>query len=331
MSNLQLSIYTFVLKEKGKNSDSEFIDFGAFFRANFIKKTDPVEIRRKPETLYKYFMGDFISSFHNEFKLNENKTRAIGADEKYIKLSPSKNLIEGVINGGATGIDQSIYDRKDMKKNESVLGKGKVATLPYYYKIWTPYNSNVGVVMIQSYTDFSVSGLIINHIKEVFKKYNAAFKYERHITKELKEKFLKKSKIYKVGFIKNKLSKGAREKFNPIFSDHEGLKIKITVEGFNESPEGFLNRFKSNNHIIGSNLRDLEIENDEDVDATVYYKDHDNRRAHAKITSGFDIKPTYFLDDRLKEEGTDYPSFEKISEFTNGVLEVVKKEIMYTP
>ncbi len=327
-SNLQLSIYQFVIKEKRTKKGEGYFKFGDFFRDNFLRSDDdPNEVTK--EKLYENFIGDFINLFHNEFKLNANETRGIGPD--FVKPYPSKHVIDGIIKGGPTGIEQEIFDKNDMNNPEGILDDDKLTTLPYYFKLWTPYDGKTGILMLQSYTDYSVNTLIINHIKEIFRKYNTTYVPERFIPKELKEKYIDESSVYKIAFLKNTLSRSARERLNPAFSDHEGIKIKVEVSGFNDDPNNFIEKLLSPEHIIGSNLRDLEINEDEDHGTVLYYKDENGHQAHAKAEKTLEIKPTIYLPDNIKEYGKDHVDYEKVKTFTDGLLNKIKKEINYSP
>ncbi|WP_425629786.1 hypothetical protein [Cellulophaga lytica] len=328
MSKLQLSIYQFVLKEKGKSEGSEYPKLGDFYRENFIREEDKLsDVTR--EKVYHNFIEDFIDLFNDEFQLNKNETKGIGLD--YIRPYPSSYIIDGILKGGPTGIEQEIFDKEDMETPEGVLAEDKLTTLPYYFKLWSPYDNQSGILMIQSYTDYGVNTLILSHIKEVFRKYNTSFITERFIPKILKEEYINDSQVYKIAFLKNSLPREARERFNPVFTDYEGLKVKIEITGFNDDPENFLNNLFKPEHKIGANLSDLGIGNEEEYETVVYYKDEFGHRTHAKAEKQIEIRPTIYLSDSLKMEDKDFADYEKVRAHTDGILETIKVEIGYKP
>ncbi|WP_297334684.1 hypothetical protein, partial [Flavobacterium sp.] len=96
----------------------------------------------------------------------------------------------------------------------------------------------------------------------------------------------------------------------------------------NYSISKFLDNFSKSKKMIGVDLSDLEIENDDDVTTTLYYKDDKGKQAHAKVEQKFQITPAIVLPNELIiNENIDYDS---IRVFTDGILDIVKKEINYT-
>lgn len=323
---LKLDIYCFSIKERGvRDADHEI--FGDFFRQNFfIDDENPLGVEK--ELLIKRFIGGFIDSFHEQFILNNEETKGIATD--FLRPYPRKNIVDGMINGGLTGIDQNIYDRKNPKESEDTIEKDKITALPYYFKIWTPFDGTVGVIMIQSYTDMGVNTLVLDQMRKFFGSKGYTIEKYKHIPEEYRESFKKDSKIYKVSFIKQGLSSEARKSLNPVFTEQKNLKIRIDISGFEESPGKFWELFRKGK-IINSDLTALEMVNDDDFETVATYKDEFGHQSSAKISKNLDIFPTYFLNDNLKSNGTEYPDYELIRKHTNGILEVVKKEIGYTP
>jgi hypothetical protein len=323
---LKLDIYCFSIKMRGVR-EAEYVELGDFFREKFIHETENPLVLEK-EKYYQRFIQEFVNSFHNEFVLNKDETKGIATD--FIKLNPSRNIVDGMINGGLTGIDQNVYDRKKPEKSEDTIEKDKITALPYYFKLWTPFDSTVGVLMIQSYTDMGVNTLVIDQLKKFFSEKDYTLEKYKHVPREYKENFKRNSKIFKVTFIKLGLSNKARKSLNPVFAEHEGLKVKLEFTGFNESPENFWKKFKGEK-IINTDLTALEMVEDDDFETIASYKDEYGFQSSAKISKNLDILPTYFLSDILKVEGKDYPDYEKVRKHTNEILETVKIEIGYTP
>lgn len=324
--SLKLDIYCFSIKLRGERN-AEHTTFGDFFRENYSKiEENPLEISK--EELITRFIGGFIDSFHEQFILNKEETKGIATD--FLKPYPTKNIIDGMINGGLTGIDQNVFDRKNPKESEDKIERDKITALPYYFKMWTPFDGTVGVIMIQSYTDMGVNTLMIEQLKRYFTEKNYTIEKYKHVPEEYRENFKKKSKIYKVSLIKQGLSSEARTSLNPVFTEKENLKVRIDITGFEESPEKFWEMFRKKK-IINSDLTALEMVNDDDFETIATYKDEFGHQSSARITKKLDILPTYFLNDKLKQQGNDYPEYESIRKHTNSILETVKKEIGYSP
>jgi hypothetical protein len=323
---LKLDIYCFSIRER-RDSEKEYRTFGEFFRENYCKEDEsPLQVEK--EVLIKRFIGGFIDSFHKEFVLNKEETKGIATD--FLKPYPSNNIIDGLINGGLTGIDQNVFDRKKPEESEDKIAKNKIAALPYYFKIWTPFDGTVGVIMVQSYTDMGVNTLMLEQLKKYFAEKNFSIDRYKHVPEEYRENFKKKSKIYKVSLIKQGLSGKARESLNPVFTEKENLKVRIDITGFEETPEKFWQMFRKKK-IINSDLTALEMVEDEDFETVATYKDEFGHQSSAKVSKELDILPTYFLNDSLKQDGSEYPDYDKIRKHTNSILETVKEEIGYSP
>ena len=193
--NLELSIYTFTLKEK--NSREDYFDFNEFYRKNFTEDGEnPHNV--KPDLLYKRFVGMILDEFENKFWLNKDKNKGIST--KDIDYRPGKSIIEGIINGGNTGYGHQIYNILNNEKSVGEISEDQLASLPYYFKMWTPPDSQVGILMIQSYSIGSINSILLEFIKPIFAKYGATFRRIVHIPKELRESYIKRSsvKIFKI-------------------------------------------------------------------------------------------------------------------------------------
>jgi hypothetical protein len=321
--NLELSIYTFTLNEKFRRED--FLDFNEFYRKNFSKK-DENQHTVKPEELYKRFVGMILDEFHNEFWLNKDENKGISTTN--IDYRPGKSIIEGIIHGGNTGYGHQIYDILNNKKTVGEISEKQLASLPYYFKMWTPPDSQVGILMIQSYSIGSIGSILIEFLTSIFAKYGASFRRIIHVPEELKESYLKRSSVKKVTFTRTIENKDSRKKFNRAFEDSDGLKITISVEGLKKKNIfTFFKKFNAKKP-IGIDLAELGMENAEDYQTKIYYEDEYGRKAHATIRDKFEIKPTIVLPIEILNANKT-PNLEKIIDFTDKLLEKVKTEIAY--
>jgi len=321
--NLELSIYTFTLKER--NSREDYYDFNEFYRKNFVKdKENPHKV--KPDMLYKRFVGMILDEFKNRFWLNQEKNKGISTTK--IDFRPSKNVIEGIINGGNTGYGHQIYDILNNSTTVGKISEDQLASLPYYFKMWTPPNSQVGVLMVQSYSIGSINSILLDFMKTIFSKYGATFNRIVHIPKELRDSYITRSSVKKVTFTSTIENSATRKKFNRAFEDSDGLKITLTVQGLKKQGiRGFLQRFNKNNP-IGIDLKELGMENPSDYDTKLYYEDEDGRKAHAKIEDRFEIRPTIVLPIEVVNNDKT-PNLDLIVKFTDELLQKVKEEINY--
>lgn len=319
--NLKLEIFRISLKKKG-GSNKDLIDFKDFFESAFSKENK--------EDAYKEFIKNYIASFKNEFQLNKDKTKGISAETNHNFVFRSKgNVIDGDVIGGITGIQQGIFNQKDSKISKGFIGEDDVSTLPYYMKLWTPLNHDTGVLMVQSYTGLTVTDMIKVHVSRFFRGYGYSLIITSFVPQKIKERFKKRSHVYKMAIVKEKLRQDKRKLINPIFTKFQNLKIRIEISGFTEPVEDFWSQLFGTKKIIESNLEDFDILENDDYETIAYYKDDIGRKSHTSIKKQFDIKPTIFLDDNLKQPNSDYFDFEKIKEHTDFILKSIKEEIGY--
>lgn len=322
-TNLELSIYTFTIKER--NSREDYWDFNEFYRSNFTKdEENPHDV--KSNLLYERFVGMILDEFENKFWLNNDKNKGISTTN--IDFRPAKNVIEGIINGGNTGYGHQIYNILDNAETLGEISEDQLTSLPYYFKMWTPPDSQVGVLMIQSYSIGSINSILVDFIKSIYGKYNTTFRKIIHIPVELRESYLKRSNVKKVTFTSTIENPASRKKFNRAFEDSDGLKVTITVQGLKKKGiKTFLKDFNKKNP-IGIDLKELGIEDSTDYITKLFYEDEEGRRAHAKIEDKFEIRPTIVLPIEIQNNNKT-PNLELIVKFTDSLLEKVKDEIKY--
>lgn len=322
-SNLELSIYTFTIKQR--NSRENYWDFNEFYRTNFTKDDEnPHNVQSK--LLYERFVGMILDEFENKFWLNSDKNKGIST--RNIDFRPAKNVVEGIINGGNTGYGHQIYNILDNAATLGEITEKQLASLPYYFKMWTPPDSQVGILMIQSYSIGSINSILVDFIKSIFSKHSTTFNKIIHIPIELRDDYLKRSSIKKVTFTSTIDNPNSRKKFNRAFEDSDGLKITITVQGLKKKGiKTFLKDFNKKNP-IGINLKELGIEDKTDYVTKLYYEDEKGRKAHAKIEDSFEIRPTIVLPKEIQNENKT-PNLDLIIKFTDKLLDKVKGEIKY--
>jgi len=319
--NLKLNIFRISLKKKG-GSNKELIEFSEFFKGAY-SKTDKKDA-------YDEFIKDYISSFNSKFKLNRDKTKGISANDLHnFRLRSESNLIDGEVIGGQTGIPQDLFKQTNATSTTGTVAVDDVTVLPYYIKLWTPLDHDTGVLMVQSYSNLSVTDLVKGHLSTIFMKYEFSLLYTPYVPNALKEEFKKDSSVYKIAFVKESLSKGKRKLLNPLFTEFDNLRVKIEVSGFKKSVSDFWDEFLGEEKIVNSNLEDLDIKENEDYKTVAYYTDSEGHKSNTSIQKNFEIMPTIFLDYNLKRSGSEYFDFEKIKKHTDSILEDLKKEIGY--
>lgn len=316
---LKLSVYTVPLRKKRQQ---DLTTFGDFLREQFSDQTGVTTPR---PSLFSNFKNALLDSFSDEFQINNERTKGIALKE--INSIDTLSMVDGFIIGGLTGVEQDIYDSSNSSTAEDVIRQSKVTALPYYFKLWMPFDSPLGVLMIQGYTEIGVSSLFLNQLKSFFGIYDYMFINERFVPEEYKRRFKRGSQVQQLTLLKNELNQEARRSLSSMFVNSEGLKIEVKISGFKISIGEFLENVETQN-ILNADLSDLGITSDNsDIIAT--YKDEAGLQSQARLSKNFDILPTIILDNTLKENGKEYPNYERIRQHTNTILNEIKRELEY--
>ncbi|MCD7933400.1 MAG: hypothetical protein LUH15_19740 [Tannerellaceae bacterium] len=257
---LRLNIYTIALRNKSR----EDVNFREFHNA-LCEEEDA-----EKEKLFGICKDRFLKSFQDKFVLDWNKTKGIAI--KNINCFPRQNLIDGVIIGGTTGIEQEVYKRSSSNDLQDTITEDQVTALPYYFKLWMPYNSSVGVLMVQSYTDAGVVKLVQEKIKHFFREYEFSILILPHVTDSYKDYFKKNSRVSQLALSKTRLSEKARGALNEMFADFSGLKVEIKVSGFNVSVDEFWKKMNTAEP-LGADLSEFEMDDKDNFDVIATYKD----------------------------------------------------------
>ena len=313
---LKLSIYTFALK----GNDKEEVTFKDFQQTLLDEQVTTKEL------LFDQFKEKFLNSFSDKFVLNSDKTKGIAI--KQINCIPTKNIIDGMMIGGLTGIEQEVYKTSSSENKQETIKEDEITALPYYFKIWMPFNSDLGILMVQSYTEAGVVSLVIDKIKHFFRSYGYSIATNPYVHNEYKEYFKKNSSVNQLVLAKSYLSESARGALNQLFTNFSGLKVEIKISGFNVSIDEFWKQVDTKNP-LHADLSEFEMNEKENYDVVATYKDTSGKQSQARLSRNLDILPTIILDDQLKETGKEYPSYTKIQAHTNFILEKVKEEIGY--
>ena len=320
--NLKLEIFRIALKKKGgRNSDLK--NFKEFFDLLNVDKP----------TAYNAFIEKFLGFFGSEFTSNSDGTKGISANSSnQYDAKPSANVINGELFGGTLGNEHTVYGSKDSNRVKGKIGPDEIAALPFFFKLWTPSDYTTGVLMIQSYSGYSMSKLIKNAITKFFNKEEYSLLITPFIPEVIREEYLKKSMVHSVTILKDSLTTDKRRLLNPMFTEFEDLRVAITISGFKEDVATFWPKFmrrNKNNSIIGSNLEDFDIKEEQDYELKAHYIDEEGHKANISMSKDKKVAPTIFLPEALKKRDSNHFDSTKIRKHTDYILKEIQKEINY--
>lgn len=312
------AVRTFYITKKEDCIFSEFVNSLSFDKVN---KDDYTKV----------ILEDFIKGFNASFKSNKNNTQAISTtSEQYRGFDSKDYTFWGVFKGGTTGISREVYESDNAIEPTSTIDESKVATLYYYYKIWLPLDSNVGILMVQSYTSVGCTSLFKEQLENYFiRKGYKISSWSKCIPKEYIEKYLKDGYINEIHVIHRK--RDIEKPLNPVFGAFMFAKRREIFNRFNIFFKDFISvvNYKS---VLQSQIKAISTDFDEEQDVVkLFYVNSKGQSANATLANIEDILPTITLDDSLKDENTQQPKWDELHLFTKDLLYDIKKQISYTP
>ncbi|WP_460546355.1 hypothetical protein, partial [Echinicola sediminis] len=277
---LKLNSYSIILRKhnekKKKKSEVKFSDFFESFRKPEDKKVSQ-------HTFFNRFYKYYLESFNAEFVKDKDGTKAYSPGDN-INRNPANFMIDGIFEGGLTGIEQSVQDQKK-KKAKSRITKNDVASLPFYFLFWFPSDVNYGILMIQSYGNSTINSLVKNHIKKVFKTKGFTFDEHMCITEKDREDFLKNSVVNELSFLSTYQSKDTGGEFSALLGDAETFQVEVKLKKINKNSNAFFEGISKLQDGITDYIS-LKVNGAKkigDSEPKAYYKGN-NSRSHAVIS-----------------------------------------------
>lgn len=317
---LKLEIFRIAINQR--NSREGFVDFIDLFES----------IDNDKDEAYKKFFSDFIALFDGKFKSDQKKTKGISTtNQNKFTIRSANNITDVEMWGGTIGSLQLIFNQDNADEEIGKIGLDEIASLPFFAKLWTPFDYNSGILMVQSYTDHTVSNLVKIIFKEFIKSYGFTLSITPFTPKAIKEEYINNSHVYEIKMINDKVSRGKRALINPLFADEQNLKITVTVSGFKHDVNDFWKNIKGfgAEKVISANLDDLDMSEEAEYNIKAYYKDGNGHLANVGIKNVYDISPTIFLPEEIISGDTRHFDFDMIKNHTDRILELIKTEIGY--
>lgn len=277
------------------------------------------------------FWTKFVEYFQNEFQLNKEGDRAITVTKECRhNFDSQKNLINGEINGGPTNREQLIYKRRNSKNSTGKVADDDVVTSTFFVKFWLPVDYCAGALMIQSYANSTISDLVRYHFAKFVQSKGFKLISNPYFPKEFIEERNKHSKVVSVTYLKDKLSKDCRKLINPLFADFENLKVKIVVTGFRKSVSGFWEDFFKKGKALNTDIDVLELRAEDENNVVAKYEDEEGHTTTMNIDQERLRNFAYYiLPKEIMLAGKNTYDYTKISDHTDYILDIMKKEIGY--
>ncbi|MBW8326541.1 MAG: hypothetical protein K0M50_17385 [Prolixibacteraceae bacterium] len=317
-----------VFKIRLKPTTEKVVTYRDFFKQklNHIKAED--------SDLFKDYFDNFIDTVDNNdfFKDKKNHKAFTAYDAKKrnenplndtIRIHTQSHIIEGVVEGGRYGQSRSMANMANKMKKEKV-GTSDIILDRFYFLIYTPLNSDTGILMLQSYSEDSIRDVFTTFIKPFFSTtgfYHLSI--DAYVPKQYIDEFKKGAALKGISFTKNLLigyigkghSKEELEEFN----------IRIEIK-----PNGHKSSLKKIKELI-QKLSPIQFNENklEEFSKRIYLENPKSEKsAYYDLEKDLDaIKPTIYLENRISMSIEGIPDFVELKDYCFNLLDTLKKEI----
>ncbi len=286
-------------------------------------------------TFYGFF-EKYINSFDNRFHTHKSTQKAICLDPNGFHVHKAKRIICGLVEGGSSDIGGKVKHKERFDDEDAFeITPEKIVSTPFYYLLWIPDNSDMGILIVQSFTSKSITEAIKAHLRKFFNQ--AVTGYSLQINTRVSQAVVNAMKeegiIDKVILRRHSLpADKSSNLFGAKYSPYSKLGIDIVVKGVSSIPEAkkaILDVFSGKRTKI-IDIPDLdELGFDEDYDILVEYE-FNGRKALAKKSNNFNISPNVYVpDDQIVLNANKHPTFDSIHSYSVDYLESIKEEMGY--
>lgn len=278
---------------------------------------------------FQSFINEFVGNFNLQYTVKRDKGISMNPNQT-IGIKSKTFVIWGEFSGGHTGREQQVFNQKDSTSSEYTISKEKMVVSPFFFLLWIPKDSNMGILMIQRYSNMSCSTEFRNALAKFF--IDKGFKpiWAAFIPKEVCKEYLENCYLTAFDVVH---AAPKQENFKDTvfesFASEKGVSFKTKLSGICLSFAKLLKTGKFVEDFKGF-IGKIDQNYNEGDDVTICYKNSDGITASAKLINYKDIMPKISLESDCFDVDTNTPNWDKISDTAIKFLESIKKEIGYT-
>jgi hypothetical protein len=319
---LKLNLYEITVREIG-DSKNPNLTYGEIYK-HFSNSSDERE-------RFRAFAGAYLRSFNGAFRMDRTGTKSISPKVGAFRLNSLTYQIYGMMNGGMTNAEMSYFDNNDNAKPAGKIDRNKVTGLERFVFMYFPPDSQVGIVMIQNYSDSSLSAVILEDIKAFFKEYKLLATPKPFVPEADQKKFLEESYIYRISLNKKNPPNSVRTNFHPFIPEDQDFGLQLNLTRLRVRPETIIDAIRQKGgSLFTKDFLDLGIPSIMDgYEVQLHYRNPEGNSSAKieKVSDEIVIAPTIRIGNYVKQEGLDIPDPVKIKDFCVEKLKTIKREM----
>lgn len=306
---------------------TEHPSFGNFLIDNFSTDDESLTYAEG----FKELLQTLIKSIDTNFVLNNTNKKGLRIDEstnpieKSIKIASTKQIIHGTIKGGRYGQNRSIGYTNNPKKKYTKVAQTDIVMDTFYFLLYTPFKSNKGILMIQSYTDDQINDVFLNWLKDNLSG-KGYFKptIDTYCPTKLQDEFKESSAVKELKFTKDILISDI-ETEDGISTEEFSINISVRAKDGGKKISK-LNALVNTVRELAFGKRDnpLSLEDFNRQIGVLYNGSH---QSSFELDSEINIKPTIYLKDRIKLQDDETPDWKSLHDYCLNLLEEIKVEV----
>jgi hypothetical protein len=322
---LKLDCITLSVTER---NSSKLCSFDEFFRYKLYDGT----ILPRP---FADFFTKYVESFNGEFKSNAAETKAIHFVPGSVSWNARRRTISGIAEGGNRGSTADIKASKKAGETILKLSTDHVYSEPFHFLLWMPADFDKGILLLQGYTNATISDAYKQSLVEFFKEQCPRFtlRLGTYVDPETVKDFMNGAKANEVIFRRTRVAPDLSDDTERAATATKEVTVDVSVRGLNNI-EGFtdrLSRWVKSEVPSLFEVADMEgLGVDGEYETIVKYKNPDGHRASANSRRGFEIKPQIYVPkSEVACEVDGRPDSAKMSVYLLKELARIQQEIGY--
>ena len=328
---LKLNIYNFSLYRitgeerrivRGGERIKYLLEDNAVLFPDFARTISPAIDRN---SLLPVIFQAMVTFFDSRFKVNVEGTKAVSiTSDLQPRIASLNYTIDGLFKGGDTGIGRTVYNQQNATQPGNRIQRTDVPANNYFYKLWMPYDSEDGILMVQSYTDMGCTATFRDQIEAFFISKGFKPQWNSMIPSGFIDQYLSRSFINEIKIVYQTEEREAEG----IFSSMRQVKKESRLKNLSIPLRGLLQLDNYRERLQEQIIETVDYDPEHDL-AKVFYEDENGKKASATINDLESIFPNIILPDELKNAETDEPILDATARFTDGLLEQIKTDIGY--